>query len=239
MKTVTVVEEISGVTSKLTKIIADSLFKEEALVVPEASLSHDLEADSLDVQNLILGIEDAFELKIEDNEIADIKTVGDVYELINKKLLKSIIKEKPQEDNLVHGGKTFTHHLIITLGRTNAERNVYFNELNGIMGEVRDLFALSFIPNFKEAIGVQYMLITAETHGYYKKNLYFADEIDVVVSIGKILPTSVILKFEFINSNTGELHTEGEHVIVFSDINGRPQPFPPEFKALLQQFVKQ
>lgn len=55
-------------------------------VVPDASFSDDLGADSLDLVELVEAIEAAFEVRIADDELADITTVGEAYSLVSGKL---------------------------------------------------------------------------------------------------------------------------------------------------------
>jgi acyl carrier protein len=55
-------------------------------VVPEAHFADDLGADSLDLVELVEAIEAAFAIRIGDDELADITTVGEAYEVVSGKL---------------------------------------------------------------------------------------------------------------------------------------------------------
>lgn len=55
-------------------------------VVPEASFADDLDADSLDLVELVMALEEAFDVTVEENEIEDVATVGEAYTLITSKL---------------------------------------------------------------------------------------------------------------------------------------------------------
>ncbi|MFC4617312.1 acyl carrier protein [Camelliibacillus cellulosilyticus] len=70
------------ILEKVKKIVADRLDVDEADVKPEASFKEDLEADSLDVVELVMELEDEFDLEISDEEAEKILTVGDVVEYI-------------------------------------------------------------------------------------------------------------------------------------------------------------
>lgn len=63
---------------KVKAIIVDSMTCDEDQVTMEANLKEDLEADSLDAVELIMAIEDAFDLEIPEEDAAEIKTVGDI-----------------------------------------------------------------------------------------------------------------------------------------------------------------
>ena len=68
---------------KVKEIIVDTLCCDEDLVTPEATLFDDLGADSLDAVELNMALEDAYAIKIPDEDIATMKTVGDVVAYID------------------------------------------------------------------------------------------------------------------------------------------------------------
>jgi len=55
-------------------------------VVPEASFADDLDADSLDLVELVMALEEAFGITVEESELDGIETVGQAYDLISAKL---------------------------------------------------------------------------------------------------------------------------------------------------------
>ncbi len=67
---------------KLQKIIADVLNIEEDRITLESTFIDDLGADSLDVYQIIMGIEDEFDIQIPDNAAESIVTVADAVEQI-------------------------------------------------------------------------------------------------------------------------------------------------------------
>ncbi|MEK4565362.1 acyl carrier protein [Alkalihalobacillus sp. FSL R5-0424] len=69
--------------SRVTKIVVDRLDIDEAQVKPEASFKDDLGADSLDVVELVMELEDEFDIEISDEEAEKIATVGDVISYID------------------------------------------------------------------------------------------------------------------------------------------------------------
>ena len=71
---------------KVKKIIVDQLGVEEDDVVMEASFIDDLGADSLDIVELIMALEEEFDLEIPDSEAEKITTVGDAVEYIKNNL---------------------------------------------------------------------------------------------------------------------------------------------------------
>jgi acyl carrier protein len=51
-------------------------------VSEDATFAEDLEADSLDLVELVMSLEDSLDVKIEEDDLAEVKTVGDAVELI-------------------------------------------------------------------------------------------------------------------------------------------------------------
>ena len=67
---------------KVKKIVVDQLGVDESEVTPEASFIDDLGADSLDIVELIMAMEDEFGLEIPDDVAEKISTVNDAVEYI-------------------------------------------------------------------------------------------------------------------------------------------------------------
>ncbi len=70
------------VFEKVKEIVVEQLGVEENEVVLEASFIDDLGADSLDIVELIMALEEEFDLEIPDKEAEKIATVGDAVEYI-------------------------------------------------------------------------------------------------------------------------------------------------------------
>ncbi|MBQ7594560.1 MAG: acyl carrier protein [Synergistaceae bacterium] len=65
------------VTAKLKKIVSDRLDVEEDQVSPEKTFVEDLGADSLDLVELIMGIEEEFDIEIPDEDAEKLTSVGE------------------------------------------------------------------------------------------------------------------------------------------------------------------
>jgi acyl carrier protein len=78
------VKEMADTLERVKKIIVERLNVDPSEVTMEASIKDDLGADSLDVVDLIMELEDEFDMEISDEEAEKISTVGDVVEYINK-----------------------------------------------------------------------------------------------------------------------------------------------------------
>jgi acyl carrier protein len=72
----------SDVAAQLKEIIVDQLSVSADSVVPGASFVDDLGADSLDLVELIMAFEEAFDIEIEDDEAEKIATVQDALNYI-------------------------------------------------------------------------------------------------------------------------------------------------------------
>ena len=70
------------VFEKVKSIVADQLDVEEEKVTAEASITEDLGADSLDVVDLVMSIEEEFDIEISNEDAEKIVSVGDAVEQI-------------------------------------------------------------------------------------------------------------------------------------------------------------
>lgn len=68
---------------KIKELIVEQLDVEEDKVAMDTNIQDDLGADSLDIVDLIMAVEDEFEVKIEDDEVENLKTVGDIVNYID------------------------------------------------------------------------------------------------------------------------------------------------------------
>ncbi len=69
---------------KLSGIIAEELGVEKSKIKEDSNLADDLGADSLDAVELIMAIEEEFDVEIDDTEATKIKTVQDILDYLNK-----------------------------------------------------------------------------------------------------------------------------------------------------------
>jgi len=77
---------MADVLERVTKIIVDRLGVDETEVTQAANFKEDLGADSLDVVELVMQLEDEFEMEISDEEAEKIATVGDAVTYIESHL---------------------------------------------------------------------------------------------------------------------------------------------------------
>ncbi len=73
-----------AIFEKVKGIIVDQLGVEESAVVSEASFIDDLGADSLDIVELIMALEEEFDIEIPDEDAEKISTVNDAVEYIKE-----------------------------------------------------------------------------------------------------------------------------------------------------------
>ena len=74
------------VFEKIKNILAEQLDADADEMTMDTDIANDLKADSLDVVELLMSIEDEFEVEIPDEEIDNIKTIGDLTEYIQNNM---------------------------------------------------------------------------------------------------------------------------------------------------------
>lgn len=74
---------MSELFDKVKAIVAEQLsIEDESQITPEASFINDLQADSLDIVELVMALEEEFDVEIPDEDAEKIQTVGDAVEYI-------------------------------------------------------------------------------------------------------------------------------------------------------------
>jgi acyl carrier protein len=78
--------EMAELEQKVCKILADNLSVPQDQVTPAARFQEDLDADSLDLVEAVLGLEEEFGVTIPEDEMEGVKTVGEAIQLVATKL---------------------------------------------------------------------------------------------------------------------------------------------------------
>jgi len=78
--------ETNEVFEKVKGLFVDDLGIEESKVTMDAKLEEDLEIDSLGIVEVVMAFEDEFEIEIDDEELADVTTVGQAVNLLHSKI---------------------------------------------------------------------------------------------------------------------------------------------------------
>src|SRR6187402_3043830 len=74
------------IESRVRKVLAEQLAVDEAQVVPDARFAEDLNADSLDLVEAVLALEEEWSIEIPEEEMESVKTVGQAVALVEQKL---------------------------------------------------------------------------------------------------------------------------------------------------------
>ena len=72
--------------ARFKKVAVDVLSVEESKVVPDARFAEDLDADSLDLVELVMALEEEFGVAVPEEELEGIGTVAQAFELVTSKL---------------------------------------------------------------------------------------------------------------------------------------------------------
>ncbi|NRA01053.1 MAG: acyl carrier protein [Myxococcales bacterium] len=71
--------------AKVASIVGDQLGVDRAALVPEANLLDDLGADSLDVVELVMALEEEFSIEVPDDDVENIRTIQDIVSYVARK----------------------------------------------------------------------------------------------------------------------------------------------------------
>jgi acyl carrier protein len=74
------------IETRVRKILAEQLAVDEQLVVPDARFAEDLNADSLDLVEAVLALEEEWNIEIPEEEMDGVKTVGQAVDLVASRL---------------------------------------------------------------------------------------------------------------------------------------------------------
>jgi acyl carrier protein len=83
-----VIETVKQIVEKVKQIIREQLGVEDEEITPTSSFVDDLGADSLDTVELVMAVEEAFDIEIPDNEAEKMRTVQDLIDYIEKRSKK-------------------------------------------------------------------------------------------------------------------------------------------------------
>lgn len=75
------------VLEKMKKILSEQLDVDVDRITPETDIADDLGADSLDVVEMLMAIEDEFDIEIPDEKVESLKTVGQVVDYIQENMV--------------------------------------------------------------------------------------------------------------------------------------------------------
>ena len=78
--------ETNEVFDKVKGLFVEDLGIDESKVTMEAKLEEDLEIDSLGIVEVVMAFEDEFDIEIDDEELADVSTVGEAVKLLHSNI---------------------------------------------------------------------------------------------------------------------------------------------------------
>ena len=78
--------ETNEVFEKVKGLFVEDLGIDESKVTMDAKFEEDLEIDSLGIVEVVMAFEDEFDIEIDDEELADVSTVGEAVKLLHSKI---------------------------------------------------------------------------------------------------------------------------------------------------------
>jgi len=81
---------MADLADRIREIVAGQLGVDSEQVIPQASILDDLGADSLDVVELVMALEEAFDIEVPDEDVEAIRTVGDVESYVASRVARPV-----------------------------------------------------------------------------------------------------------------------------------------------------
>ena len=103
------------VLEKVKEIIVEQLGVAESAVTMEASFIDDLGADSLDIVELVMALEEEFDIEIPDNDAEKVVTVGDVVEYIKENVHYAAVQKRSRYGKVSVVNSTNTEKVLFCL----------------------------------------------------------------------------------------------------------------------------
>lgn len=132
--------------------------------------------------------------------------------------------------------KVFEYKTTVTIGDTNVLQNMYFLNFFKLQGIVRELWVKNSVENGLVDLANGMILITKDARCNFKKDLFLYDDVTVKFYFTKIKKTNMRLNFQFFNSQTDELHAEGNQTVVFADKQHKIITIPDNWKDAINQY---
>ncbi len=130
---------------------------------------------------------------------------------------------------------SYTYKSVVTIGDTNCLGNVYFLNFLKLSGTMRELWLGSAVQNVGQHLAGGLVLITHSISCDFIKDFFVFDPIRCEMNVRNIKRASAELWFRFYHDQTGELHAEARHTIVFADRSHKICPIPEDFRHAAQQ----
>ena len=77
---------MNNILDKIVEVLADQLGVDKSTINENSRIVEDLGADSLDVVELLMTLEDTYNIKVDDSEATGISTVGDIAKMLEGKI---------------------------------------------------------------------------------------------------------------------------------------------------------
>jgi acyl-CoA thioesterase FadM len=129
----------------------------------------------------------------------------------------------------------FEYRHIVCIGDTNITRSVYFTKYQEWMGYARERMVLENL-SVEDVIGGDTILVTKSTAVAYLREFSLYDEALVLITIGRVTPTTSVLCYRIVEEKSGELYAVAKQLILFAGSNGKAKMIPLKYLVLPRKY---
>jgi acyl-CoA thioesterase FadM len=127
----------------------------------------------------------------------------------------------------------FNHDFVVTFGMTTKNGFLGHDEYARMFGTTRELFGLKMFPNFRDVVGVNYLLKTLYAEYQEIKASRFGDKLRLRMYVKEFGRVGFVLEALYLNDETMQICAAGRQKIAHVSMDGKPIHIPEDIMGLL------
>lgn len=135
------------------------------------------------------------------------------------------------------GGRCFEYPVVVLIGDTNMAGTVYWVNFFKWLGQAREAFIVTIVPNLKEAFAEGLRIVTVETQLTHMRPAFFLDELVIRIRMEDVQRASAVFQAVFVSRTTGDLFAQARQRIAFTSARGKPIRMPEVVRTAALEYA--